>query len=234
MRAAVLALLLAAPAPGAAQAQECRLALVLALDVSSSVDAREDRLQREGLAKALTAPLVRDAFLLPPDPVALHVFEWSGRNAQVPILGGWEVVETEDDLRSIATAVAKSRRSTSEFPTALGAALGHAAVRLRDAPDCRARTVDVSGDGINNEGFTPATAYGTFPFEGVTVNALAIAGAEDGGELVDFFRREVLRGEGAFLIEAAGYADYARAMEAKLLRELMAPMVSSLPQGPAG
>lgn len=233
-RAAPLAVLLAAPP--AASAQDCRLALVLALDVSSSVDAREDRLQRDGLAKALTAPLVRDAFLLPPDPVALHVFEWSGRNAQVPILAGWQMVETEADLQRIATAVAKSRRSHDELPTAVGAALGHAAVQLREAPDCRARTVDVSGDGINNEGFPPEMAYETFPFEDVTVNALVIAGAADadGGELVDFFRREVLRGEGAFLIEAASYADYSSAMEAKLLRELTAPVVSALPQEPAG
>lgn len=220
--AAPLALALAGPAG----AQACRLALVLALDVSSSVDAREDRLQREGVAKALTAPAVVRAVLASPETVALYAFEWSGRTAQAPLLAGWQVIATEADLRRVATALAKSRRGRDELPTAVGAALGHASVRLREAPDCRRRVVDVAGDGINNEGFSPATAYDTFPFEGIVVNALAIGGAEDREALVAFFREDVIRGEGAFLVEADGYADYARAMEAKLLRELEVPAVS--------
>ena len=60
--------------PLAAAAQECRLALVLALDVSASVDPAEDRLQRDGLAQALLAPEIVHAFLAG-DPVAIFVFE---------------------------------------------------------------------------------------------------------------------------------------------------------------
>ena len=69
-----LATLLGLAAP--ATAQDCRLALVLALDVSGSVSAREDRLQRQGLAAALLAPEVRRAFASG-DPVALYVVQWS-------------------------------------------------------------------------------------------------------------------------------------------------------------
>src|SRR5690606_25524706 len=84
VRGAALAAALAVAAAGPAAAQSCRLALSLALDVSSSVDAREYALQNEGLARALTAPEVVEAFLaMPGQVVALHVFEWSGRAQQV-------------------------------------------------------------------------------------------------------------------------------------------------------
>lgn len=222
MRGLAGLLLLALAGPAAAQ--DCRLALVLALDVSSSVDAREDRLQREGLARALLAPRVRDAFLRG-DPVALYAFEWSGSRSHVPLLRGWEMVEDEADLRRISTRIGKSVRSRSNLPTAVGPALGHAAVRLRDGPACRARTVDVAGDGIHNESFSPEIAYREFPFEGVTVNALIVGGAESGAELVAWYQAEVLRGPGAFSVYAEGYEDYEAAMEAKLLRELELPAV---------
>lgn len=209
---------------GPTAAEGCRLALVLALDVSSSVDAREDRLQREGLARALVAPAVVRAFLAG-DPVALYAFEWSGSRSHVGLMPGWQIVADEEDLRRIATRIGKSRRSRSNLPTAVGAALGHAADRLRDGPDCRARTVDVAGDGIHNEGFSPELAYRAFPFDGVTVNALIVGGAEDDAELVAWFQAEVLRGFGAFSVYATGYEDYGRAMEMKLLRELELPAV---------
>lgn len=215
---------------GSAAAQECRLALVLALDVSSSVDAREDRFQRDGLAKALTSPEVAAAFLAG-DPVALTAFEWSGSRAQAMLLPGWSMVRSEEDLGRIATAIAKSRRSHDELPTAVGAALGFAADLLRDGPDCRARTIDMAGDGVGNEGFGPDLAYATFPLDGVTVNALVIGGAEDAERLLAWYRAEVLHGPGAFSVFARSFADYADAMEAKLLRELEAPAVSGLPQG---
>jgi hypothetical protein len=228
------ALLLAAWVAGPASAQDCRLALVLAIDVSSSVDAAEDRLQRKGLARALVAPEVMRAFLSG-DPVALYAFEWSGQRSHVALTHGWEMVEAEGDLRRIAGAIAESPRSRSNLPTAVGAALGHAASRWRDGPDCRARTVDVAGDGLHNEGFTPEMAYEVFPFEGVTVNALIVggaAGAEADAELVAWFQAEVLRGPGAFSVYADGYDDYARAMEGKLLRELAPPVVGAV-DGPA-
>ena len=223
MRAALALLLGMLAAPAAAEG--CRLALVLALDVSSSVDAREDRLQREGLARALLSPRVREAFFRG-DPVALYVFEWSGSRAHVPLVSpDWELVEDEEDLRRVANRAAKSTRSRSNLPTAVGPALGHAASRLRDAPDCQARTVDVAGDGIHNEGFSPELAYREFPFEGVTVNALIVGGAESDAELVAWYQAEVVRGAGSFSIYAEGYEDFERAMEMKLLRELELPAV---------
>ena len=210
----------------AAPVDACRLALVLALDVSSSVDDGEDRLQRDGLAAALIAPDVQAAFLSSPDPVAVFVFEWSGRHNQLG-LTDWVMIEGPADLLHLSERIAQSTRSNDDFPTAMGYALGHAAVRMRDAPDCRARTIDVSGDGKNNEGFGPQLAYGAFDFAEVTVNGLVITGAGQtpSTELVGYFRDEVIRGPGAFVEVAAGFADYERAMRRKLIREVSAQMV---------
>ena len=222
MRGALAALALLA---GPVAAEECRLALVLALDVSSSVDAAEDRLQREGLARAMLAPPVARAFLAG-DPVALHVFEWSGSRAQASLLpGGWAVLRDEGDLRRAAEAVGGSVRSRSDLSTALGAALGHAAEALAAGPECRARTVDVSGDGIGNEGIEPRLAYRRGGFEGVTVNALVIGGERTDSQLVAWFASEVLHGPGAFWLHVRDYGGYQAAMERKLLRELALPAV---------
>lgn len=221
---ALAAILAAAPA-GA----ECRLALLLALDVSASVDAREDALQRGGLASALIAASVQDAFLADPArPVWLAAFEWSGPRSQAGLLP-WLEVATAGDLELAARAIAASERSRDDMPTAIGNAIGHAATVFDDGPDCAARTLDVSGDGLGNDGFSPAAAYRAFDFDGITVNGLAIAGGEYG--VADYYRSEVIRGDGAFVIEADGFADYERAMRAKLLRELQGPVIGLLPAG---
>lgn len=212
LRGLVLACALWASA-GAAEA--CRLALMLALDVSSSVDAEEDRLQREGLAAALRDEEVRSAFLTG-GPVALAVYEWSGKHQQYPILK-WTLVRTDPDLDAIAGALVASRRIETEFPTAIGYALGFAAITFRTAPECATQTLDVSGDGENNDGFPPEMAYRHFPFEGVTVNALVIDATP---ELVAYFENEVIHGPGAFVEEALDYSDFERAMRRKLIREL--------------
>lgn len=221
----------ACPAP----AEACRLALVLAIDVSSSVDAAEDALQRGGLAAALIAPDVQAAFFATSDPVALSVFEWSGRYNQASILD-WQMIQTPADLALAARTVANSTRSHNDFPTAMGHALGHGAVLLRDGPTCDTHTIDLSGDGINNDGFGPAEAYAAFPFEDVTVNGLVVNAADFEGEvtLIPYFETEVLRGPGAFMEIAEGFDDFERAMTRKLIRELSAMILGGLPQGSSG
>ena len=221
----------------AGPADACRLALVLAMDVSSSVDAAEDTLQRGGLAAALIAPDVQDAFFASPDPVALTVFEWSGRYNQEN-LTGWALIETPADLLRVAETIATSKRSHNDFPTAMGHALGHAAIRLQDAPDCLFQTIDMAGDGVNNDGFGPAEAYDAFPFAGVTVNGLVINAAEFEAEteLIHFYRDHVIRGPGAFIEIANGFDDYETAMRRKLIRELAAKVIgqTAAPREPKG
>jgi hypothetical protein len=169
---------------------------------------------------------VRAAALSDPDrPVAIAVFEWSGRDQQDLILG-WKILATDADVDFAARAIAASRRSYDAFPTAIGFALGFASGLLRLAPECAARTIDLSGDGPNNAGFPPDRAYAHFPLGDVTVNGLAIAESEPG--VVPYYRREVVRGPGAFLEVASTFADFEDAMRRKLEREMGAQMLGAL------
>ena len=203
---------------GAAAAQEdCRLALLLGLDVSASVDADEYQLQLSGLASALIHPAVMAAALNGTGYVALSIYEWSGRFQQ-DVLVDWTAIRTEADLTAIAERVARATRAHEDFPTALGYALGFASSHFTSAPPCLFRTLDVSGDGQNNDGFPPAAAYEYFAFDGITVNGLAIGGASRGIE--DYYLSEVIRGPGAFVEYARNHADFEQAMRRKLEREL--------------
>ncbi len=220
----VLPTLLAAATMGlATPAQSCALALLFAIDVSASVDASEYRLQRDGLANALLAPEVREAILAQHGGVAFGAYEWSGRQQQDVTLD-WRLVADEAGLLTAAEEIRDGRRSYAEFPTAIGYALGFGATRMRNAPACARQVIDISGDGIGNEGFPPAAAYREFDFETITVNGLVIADGDEG--LVRYYQHEIPHGDGAFVEVARDFADYEHAMRRKLLRELYGPQVA--------
>ncbi|MEO9827392.1 MAG: DUF1194 domain-containing protein [Paracoccaceae bacterium] len=203
------------PAPAFA----CRLALLLALDVSASIDDREYALQSNGLAAAILSPDVSRAFLQSPDPVALSVFEWSGQRNQ-HIVVNWRLIETQSDLLAVAQQIRQPYRTEKLSPTSLGNALGFAARHFASAPVCARKTLDVSGDGTNNDGYPAASAYRAYAFGDVVVNALAIGGAQHLPSLVRYFEIEVIRGAGAFVEIANDHEDFERAMRRKLEREL--------------
>lgn len=215
-----------------AAAVDCRLALALAIDVSSSVDAAEDRLQRSGVVAALTSPEVEAAFFAADLPVALAVYEWSGRYNQELILD-WIMIDNKAALLAAAETVARSNRSHNDFPTAMGYALGYGAKLLTRAPACLRKTLDMAGDGQSNEGFPPATAYREFAFSDVTVNGLVVNAADFEGEvgLIAFYQGEVMHGPGSFVVVADGFDDYERAMRRKLERELAPPSIGALASG---
>jgi len=222
IRYVVLVIFCFAPGPVVA----CRLALLLALDVSSSIDEGEYALQRRGLAAALTAPEVMAAFLETQSPVALAVFEWSGRFNQQIILP-WTLVESRVDLQAAAGVVASTERNSKGFQTALGHALGFASRYFGEAPSCMRQTIDVSGDGESNHGFTPAEAYRSFPLDRGTVNALAIGQSVGTDNLVVYYRSHLIQGVGSFVEEARDYVDFERAMRRKLQREVSSLVVGS-------
>lgn len=198
------------------------------MDASSSVDGREDRLQRDGLAAALISNEVTAALLSQPGyEVALHVFEWSGREQQTTILE-WTLLSSRADIERAAYVISASERQNNDFPTALGYALGHAAVAFQRAPYCERQVIDVSGDGKNNAGFGPEAAYQNFPLQDVTVNGLAIGGALE--DLPGYFRRSLINGPGAFVEVAENYNDFQIAMQRKLVRETGTPEIGLLEQ----
>lgn len=215
-----MALLWAAPV--VAQGQ-CRLALLLALDVSSSVDASEHALQKSGVAAALDDADIRRA-ILSGAPVALAAYEWSGRRQNAMVLD-WTLLTDEAAIDAAIARILRAPRSQTRFPTAMGYALGYGATIMRRAPDCARRVIDVSGDGITNDGFGPELAYRHFPFNGVTVNGLAVLGADP--QVQDYYEDFVRYGAGAFVETAQGYAGFRRAMTRKLFREINNLVVGS-------
>lgn len=223
LAAAVAGLALGAGAAGPAAA--CRLALLVAMDVSRSIDAADYEIQRRGLIAALADPAVRAAFL-GHGPVAFAVFEWSGERHQEVVVD-WLIVRRPEQIDRIAARLDAHARLPVGQPTALGAALVYGRDLLAASPWCDARVLDVAGDGQNNAGASPARAYGRGGWEGITVNALAVGEHEAG--LADYYAREVIRGPGAFVERAARQADFPRAIRRKLLRELVPPLLGALP-----
>lgn len=208
---------------GPVAAQDCRVALTLALDVSSSVDAAEYRLQMEGLASALEDPAVRRAiFQVPRMGVALQVFEWSGVYDQV-VVTDWVLIDDPGDLDRLSTTLRSHTRSFSNAATGLGHALAFGLRQIGRAPACGYYKIDVSGDGQSNVGVPPQMLYTRQDFGETTVNGLAIESDEDA--LSRYYEYFVIRGPGAFVERAEDFEDYGRAMRAKLIRELGTPQL---------
>lgn len=226
LAALALVLGLGAHAPATAQQPHCRLALLLALDVSSSVDAEEYILQRDGLAAALDDPLIRAAILDGEGHVAIAIYEWSGRR-QSTMVSNWIALMDDGDVDRVIHTLLSAPRSHTRFPTAMGYALGYGATLLSRGPSCDRQVIDLSGDGENNDGFPPRLAYKNFPFANVTVNGLAVLGGSD--DVLDYFHREVRFGFGAFVETSEGYQGYKEAMTRKLFRELNDRVLSANP-----
>ena len=213
-----LALFTATPAQSEiADSSGCGLALAFALDISVSVDAVEYDLQLEGLASALKDSSVTEAILSQRGAVALMAYEWSGHKHQSVIVP-WSMIDEAKDISDFAGRLRAHRRSNQDYPTGLGTAISYGLTMLDAAAHCERKVLDISGDGVSNDGYPPESAYKAFSLAGVTINALVVEGAEAG--VLDFFLRSVIRGPGAFVEAADGYADYARAMRRKLLREV--------------
>lgn len=230
------ALALLCPVPVAAQ-ENCRQALALALDVSGSVDAREYRLQLDGLAAALDAAPVRNALLSGPSaPVRMMVFEWSGVDDQ-HVLVEWTAIRGAADIAILQETLRQARRRATSPGTAIGQALETGQKILDQHRNCTRRTLDVSGDGKSNLGPDPADVRGGLAEAGITVNALVIGADDPGlgdlrqaeiGELSAYYRSRVIAGADAFVQTAVGYEEYAEAMARKLERELQHVVISSL------
>lgn len=216
---------------GPASAQDvCRQALALGLDVSGSVDAREYRLQVDGVAAALGSTAVRAALLERVEtPVELLVYEWSGPNDQQLLLPWTRITSPQSLDAAIEKLNAIERRADATPGTALGVAMMRGSQYLAQRSHCWRQTLDISGDGKSNLGPRPRSTKPKLATTGITINALVI-GADDPaigdirqgeiGELSAYFNAEVILGADAFVEVALGFEGYAEAMERKLLREL--------------
>lgn len=206
---------------GCASAQACELALVLAVDVSGSVDHIEYRLQMDGLGAALADGAVTEALVAAQAKVML--LQWTGISRQrvsVP----WTHVTDLNAADALALRVRGAPREWRNFSTAIGEAVGSALIQFDAVPECKRRVIDVSGDGFSNEGVPPAEMKSAALRRGVTINGLAIAESEN--ELVDYYRANLIVGPGSFALEALTFEDYPKRIRQKLLREITKQVAS--------
>ena len=214
-----IAVTLCAMAPARAEPAQVGTALVLLIDVSGSIDSDENALEKQGIARAFRDPAVVKAIWNQPfGRMAVTVVEWSD-SAKVVI--PWTMVEDEGSTHRLANMFDDVIR-TSRGATALGAAVAFA-MDLFESCGCQAarRVIDVSGDGLNNSGTLPAAAARDLAVAaGIVVNGLPITGDGSDAGLYEHYEREVKGGDGAFIVEANGFEDFARAMRQKLVLEI--------------
>ena len=199
-------------------AEECALELILAVDVSGSIDDREFALQMEGMASAFEDPRLVEAVEAQEGGVLVTLTQWSGASRQRQVTG-WHLLLNAASMADFAYAIRGSGRDWRNYSTAIGEALYHALRVSETAPQsCRRRVVDVSGDGVNNEGRPPRSMADALAAIGYTVNGLVIRG--DTPDPVRHYQIDVLAGPRAFMEIASSFEDYPDAIRRKLLREI--------------
>ena len=229
------AAVLAVSGPADAQVAPVDTALVLAVDASGSIDDVEFRLQKDGIAEAITdrdvLAAVTSDFL---GRIAIAYVEWGGPRMAATVVG-WHVVEDAAGAAAFAEAVRAAPRSPQSY-NAIGDAIDHAVGLLAACPcEPTRRVIDVSGDNPDNRSMRPvAAARDAAVAERITINALAITsgialGPSGRPHLVENYEREVIGGPGAFVIAAASRRDFATAMRQKLLLEIAGLMPARTP-----
>ena len=121
------------------------------------------------------------------------------------------------DVADFASRVAQDKRVWRNYSTAIGEALTAAQNALTAVPECTRKVIDISGDGISNEGVDPNARRASLSDMNVTVNALAIE--TDETDLTAWFFENLIHGEGAFVVTANGFDDYPEQIKRKLQRE---------------
>jgi hypothetical protein len=213
------------PAPARAQ-EPVDVALVLAVDVSRSVDEDEARLQREGYRAAITDPRVIEAIrggML--GAVALAYVEWAGIEFQRLVLP-WRRVGSQMEADVWATALAEAPRASLSW-TSVSGGIDFSRRLLADCPfEATRRVIDVSGDGVNNSGPPAEEARDRAVAEGITINGLPILndrptfGRPPPMPLDQYYRESVIGGQGAFLVPAEDFEAFGNAVRRKLIREI--------------
>ena len=215
---------------GGARAERVDLLLVLAADVSRSIDDDEFNLQRKGYAAAITDPQVLRAITGGRhNAIAVTFVEWSGAGEQTVVVD-WTVIRDEEAAAAIASTILSAPRSFVGR-TAIGAAIDFAFERLRASPAQSERSViDVSGDGTSNSGRSVTESRDEAVAAGITINGLAIANnrsspgyafhTQPPGGLPKYFRENVIGGPGAFLVTVEDFHSFADAITRKLVAEI--------------
>jgi hypothetical protein len=221
----LVALALPVLAPGPARAEtEVDLALVLAVDISYSMDPEEQALQREGFAEAFRSRPVQEAIrrgML--GRIAVVYMEWAGSGEQRVVVP-WTVIDDPESILAFADRIASTPLKRAQRTSISGAI--DAAAKLFDQSGVTAqrRVIDVSGDGPNNQGRAVTLARDEALRNGIVINGLPIMlkrpGYLDIAELDEYYRDCVIGGQGSFMVPVRSREQFPEAIRTKILMEV--------------
>lgn len=222
-RALTFAALAFSVAAGATAADlEVDVELVLAVDMSGSMDAQEHALQRDGYVAALRAPEFWDAVAKGAwRRVALSYLEWAGPASQVVVMD-WTLIDSPDAARDFADALERTPLSRIRGTSISGAIDAARAMFDGNGYAGFARVIDVSGDGANNRGRPVTEARDAAVAQGLVINGLPILVRPSAleGDLAQYYADCVIGGAGAFVIPVRSFAEMADAIRRKLVLEI--------------
>jgi hypothetical protein len=211
-------------------AERVDLLLVLAADVSRSVDGPKFQLQREGYAAALSDPRVQQAIKSGRNGrIAVCLVEWSGLGSQKVVVD-WALIDGPQAAQQFGDRLLETPRSFADR-TSISGGIDFALAQFARAPfESPRRTIDVSGDGTNNSGRDVKEARDEAVNGGVTINGLVILSdhplpwnpehTNPPGGLAKYYRDNVAGGPGAFVMEAKNFDSFGQAIIAKMIAEV--------------
>jgi hypothetical protein len=221
------------PARAADAADQVDLLLVLAADVSRSIDDQKFELERRGYAAALSDPKVLQAISAGPQGrIAIAFVEWAGANSQ-KLLIDWTLIRNAEDTKVFTSRLLEQPRSFADR-TAIGAGIDFARAQFARSPYVSDRhVIDVSGDGTNNSGRDVRSARDeAVSNEVTTINGLVIFSdapipynpehTNPPGGLDNYYRDNVVGGTNAFVMVAEDFESFGKSIVAKLIREISA------------
>jgi len=201
--------------------------LVLAVDVSRSVDTEEQEMQFRGYANAFRDPqLIEGIGRGAIGAIGVTLFTWSDWNIQNTLIP-WMRIGDAREAERVAAAIDAAPRTTWLY-TSISGAMDYAGRQFGRVFEGTRQVVDISGDGVNNSGRPVAAARQDLLGAGAIVNGLAVLDrAPQPPQLVaitpaldDYYRDEVIGGPGAFLMVAEGFESFETAVKRKIVREV--------------
>lgn len=216
--------------------------LLIAADVSISMDKEERRLQQAGFVAAFRDPDVLTAIRSgPTGRIAVAYVEWGGTGRHRLVVP-WTVIEDAQSAGRFANRLERNRPATLNRGTSIGSALSKAhALFGASAVSGARRIVNISGDGVDGNAAHLAWVRDALLADGITINGLpivykdlldgVISGRPAGHDpriLIDYFERQVIGGPHAFVEPVTDIGNYAAAIRRKLLREIGMPMYAAM------
>ena len=210
--------------------EQVDLLLVLASDVSRSVDDIKFKLQRDGYAAAIMNPRVVRAMTGGPNGrIALVFVEWGSEWEQKVVID-WTVIAGERDAQAVSGRVRDAERSY-RGRTSISSAIDFSMTLFARSPfQANRHVIDISGDGTNNSGRDVISARDEAIAKGVTINGLVILSevplatnpshTHPPGGLTAYYENNVIGGPGAFVVEAESFEAFGQLIINKLVKEI--------------